>query len=68
MDKVTVKTKNADYEGFIRGHRFYRGEAEMSLQEAEALKEFGVEIVKPEAPVIEEEVKPKRSPRKKKGE
>jgi hypothetical protein len=67
MEKVTVKTNNPHYDGFIRGYRFVRGEAiDVPVKDAEIMKaEFGVNIVQPEQP---KEEKPKRSPRKKKGE
>jgi hypothetical protein len=68
MEKVTVKTKNPHYNGYIRGFRFVNGEAkDVPREDAEFMVEqFGVEIVEPEKPKVEaEEEKPKRSPRKK---
>ncbi|MDF2010201.1 hypothetical protein [Priestia megaterium] len=66
MEKVVVKTVNPHYEGYIRGYRFVRGEAEVPVHDAEVMKtEFGFSIVQPEQP---KEEKAKRSPRKKKGE
>lgn len=64
MEKVKVKALNPLYDGMIKGYQFFRGQAEVLEADVEALKEFGVELVQPEAPVKEE--KPvKRSPRKK---
>lgn len=59
MEKVTVKTKYPHYEGFIRGFKFEAGHAEVPLKDAEAMKEFGVEIVQPEAPVKPKKAKAK---------
>lgn len=70
MEKVTVKTKNPLYTGFIRGFRFTHGVAvDVPRKDAEAMKEFGVEIVGAELAEKADAPKPvKRSPRKKKGE
>lgn len=71
MEKVTVKAKNENYNGSVRGFHFKDGVTHnVPLKDAEIMAEaFGVYIVKPEQPK-EEEAKPKakRSPRKKKGE
>lgn len=69
MEKVTLKAKSETYGGYVRGYRFVNGEAkDVPLEEAKVMEEaFGVSIVQPEQPK-EEKPKPKRSPRKKKGE
>lgn len=69
MEKVTVKAKSPHFYGYVRGYRFDNGVAlDVPVKEAKVLVErFGFsydEPVKPE----EETAKPKRSPRKKKGE
>lgn len=64
MEKlVTVKTKYPHYDGYVRGFKFTEGTAEVPLADAEAMKEFGIEIVKPEAPepVVKAPVKPKKA-------
>ena len=69
MELVKVKTKNPLYEGYVRGFKFNQGVAEVPLADAEAMKEFGIEIVQAEvAEKPEEVVKPKKAPRKKAGE
>lgn len=73
MKKVTVKAKNPQYNGFVRGYQFHHGIAsDVPLEDAIAMKEFGIEILEDKPEVKEEPVKapksPKRSPRKKVGE
>lgn len=65
MEKVKVKTVNPIYDGMIKGYQFFRGQAEVLKADVEALKEFGVELVQPEAPEKAETKTVKRSPRKK---
>lgn len=69
MDTVKVKTKNPLYDGHVRGHKFHRGQAEMSRKDAEALTYLGIEIeVIENVAAITESPKAKRSVRVKKGE
>jgi hypothetical protein len=72
MEKVTVKTINPQYSGYVRGFKFLKGTAEVPLKDAEAMKEFKIEIVKPKAvkPVkVEPVAKPKpKTQAKKAGE
>jgi hypothetical protein len=62
---VTVKTKNPHYDGYIKGIRFVNGEAEVAVEVAEKLAEYGISFDKPEEAKPE---KPKKAPRKKVGE
>lgn len=61
---VTVQSQNKFYAGYVRGFRFVNGKAiNVPKKEAEVMvKEFGFEIVEPEAP------KKAKTSRKKQGE
>lgn len=69
MKKVTVKAQCPHYDGFMRGFKFYHGIAkDVPIEDAEAMKEFGVEILDEPKAKLEPVKEPKRSPRKKVGE
>jgi hypothetical protein len=74
MEKVTVKAQSEIYNGMMFGFQFFNGFAyEVPMKHADYMvKNFGVEIVKPEQPVKKDEPKaeskPKKAPRKKAGE
>lgn len=62
---VKVKTINPHYSGYVRGFKFNHGFAEVPREDAEAMKEFNIQIVEPATKEVE---KPKKAPRKKAGE
>lgn len=67
MEKVTVKAKASEFDGFLRGYKFFKGEAEnVYIADAKFMeKHFGAEIVRPEQPKPKAKAKPKAKPKEK---